>query len=297
MNNVLKAAIFAAAVGFTACSEEKATGKLSLYLTDAPIDAENIEAVVLSVIRVEAHGPAGWTTVSEFDPPLQINLLDYQNGSAYFLTENIFPAGTYKEVRLILNAPQQNGAPVSNPGCYLQYTDQTKTPIYVPSGAQTGYKAKGSFTLPPAGTVAVTLDFDLRKSIVKAGQSGIFLLKPVIRLVANQNASMIRGTISLPETYSKLVAYAYPAGTFSPDEAANPQEGMARFPNATTSATVAQNGTFTLSFLEAGTYHLIFAAFDETGEFNSLVGKYGPVEATAGSITELVITAEMLTEL
>ncbi len=297
INYLFRVTLMATALLLAGCGEERSHGKLSLYLADSPVDAGNVEAVMLSIIRAEANGPEGWITLSEFDPPLQLNLLDYRNGSAYFLTENELPAGTYTEVRLILKAPQLNGLPVSNPDCYIRYADQSVSPLFAPSGAQTGYKAKGSFTIPEGGTVAVTLDFDLRKSIVKAGHSGNFLLKPTIRLVANQNAALIRGHLALAEAHEKVVAYAYRAGTFTANEATQPAEGEVRFPNAVTSATVQADGSFSLAFLEAGQYDLIFAALDNEGRFSSLIGKYGPVQVTAGAVIELTITPGQLTEL
>ncbi|MDL5045977.1 DUF4382 domain-containing protein [Oscillatoria amoena NRMC-F 0135] len=278
------------------CSEEAQNGKIKFYITDSPIDAANVEAVVLSITRIEVNGPDGWLVVKSFDPALELNILDYQNGNSYFLTEDEFIAGEYSELRLVLDAPTNSGAPISNPGCYIRYTDESTQALFVPSGGQTGYKVKGSFTLPPDGTVAVTLDFDLRKSIVKAGMSGIYLLKPTVRLVVNQDASLLKGNFVEFDEYPKVIVYAYTAGTFSVDEAAEPEEGDVRFGKAITSASVNGSGKFTLAFLDPGDYELILASHDDNGEFVELIGKYENVSMSSGSIVELTISQDALVD-
>jgi Domain of unknown function (DUF4382) len=196
---------------FNACSDDEAKGRVKIYLTDAPIDGANVEALFLSVSRIELKGEGGWTTVKEFSTPLSIDILDYQNGDSFFVTEETLNAGSYTEARLILNAPEVGSSPKANPDCFIRFTDGTEKELFVPSGGQSGYKVKGSFTVPPDGTVAVTLDFDARKSIVSAGSSGKYLLKPTVRLVANQDAALLEGSFAEHNAYSKILVYAYEA--------------------------------------------------------------------------------------
>lgn len=280
-----------------ACSDEEARGRVKIYLTDAPVDGANVESLFLSVTRIELKSESGWKTVKEFSTPLSIDILDYQNGDSFFVTEETLEAGTYTEARLILNATQAGSSPKANPDCFLRFTDGTEQELFIPSGEQTGYKVKGTFTLPPDGTVAVTLDFDARKSIVSAGSSGKLLLKPTVRLVANQEAALLEGNFAEHNAYSKILVYAYEKGTFETSEAATPAEGEARFKNAISSTVVSDNGDFTLAFMSAGEYDLILAAHNTNGEFVDVIGKYENVTLSTGARLNLDISLSLLIEL
>ena len=284
-----------ASLFLSACSDEDAKGKVQLYITDAPIDAENVTGVFLTIKGVELKGMDGWQTVATYEEPIKINILDYQNGSAYFLTEETLSAGTYIEARLLLDAHAEQGGSLANPGCYLAYVDGTTEPLFIPSGAQSGYKVKGKFSIVEGGTVAVTLDFDVRKSIVKAGASGKMLLKPVVRLIANQEAALINGTYSGLIAGQRIVVNAYEKDSFTTDETNEDADGV-RFVNAITSTQVSEAGTFTLAFMASGEYDLIFVSVDEAGEPTTLLGSF-PSEVTAGSIRSISVSAELLTAL
>ena len=280
-----------------ACNEdnESSKGKISVSITDAPIDDANVEAVYISINSVEVNGPDGWVTLDEFDEPEKIDLLSYQDGNAYFLTEETINTGTYTEVRLILDIQERNGNVQANPGCYIEYKDGSVQPLFVPSGGQSGYKAKGEFTIADGGVTAVTLDFDVRKAVVEAGNSGKFILKPTVRLVEDADVAMIRGTFDDEDAdYTSVVVFAYENGTFTEAEIAAPADEDVRFPNAVTSDAVEADGSFTLAFMNAGTYDLYFAAFDENGDFVELIGTSPDVTLSAGLITELELTLTLL---
>ena len=280
-----------------ACNEdnESSKGKISVSITDAPIDDANVEAVYISINSVEVNGPDGWVTLDEFDEPEKIDLLSYQDGNAYFLTEETINTGTYTEVRLILDIQERNGNVLANPGCYIEYKDGSVQPLFVPSGGQSGYKAKGEFTIADGGVTAVTLDFDVRKAVVEAGNSGKFILKPTVRLVEDADVAMIRGTFDDEDAdYTSVVVFAYENGTFTEAEIAAPADEDVRFPNAVTSDAVEADGSFTLAFMNAGTYDLFFAAFDENGDFVELIGTSPDVTLSAGLITELELTLTLL---
>ncbi|WP_160118647.1 DUF4382 domain-containing protein [Chryseotalea sanaruensis] len=259
------------AVSLMSCTEESAKGKVQLYITDAPVDDANVDAVFLSIIGVELKNNDGWQTIAAYDEPVTVNILDYQEGNALFLTEEEISAGTYTEARLILDAPAENVPAANNPGCYLRYKDGSTQALFIPSGAQSGYKVKGSFTLAAGGTVAVTLDFDVRKSIVVAGASERFVLKPVVRLVANQDAALIEGDYLDFTEGTRVVVYAYEAGGFTTGESEADADGI-RFPNAITSTQLNAEGEFTLAFMNAGDYELVFVTVDGEGELVDLIG-------------------------
>jgi hypothetical protein len=282
----------ASAVMFTACGDDESnTGRLNLSITDAPIDTDQIEEVVISFSSIEVNGPQGWETVAQFEEPLSINLLDYQEGDGYFITEQELPAGEYSEFRLTLAAPVADGGDASNPGSYLQLTDRQE-PLFVPSGSSSGFKIKGEFYLQPDGVTNVTLDFNLRKSIVVAGSSEKYILKPVVRLVVNEDAGMIDGTLvdtdSLGGSY---VVYSYADDTFTEVEMTEGTEENA-YPNSVNSDLLDENGNFRLAFMNSGTYDLYFVRTKEGVE--EMIGTRQDVEVVPGNIVQLTVDADSL---
>jgi hypothetical protein len=274
--------------GLAGCNKEDSTksgtGSMRMYLTDASIDDSNVKAVWITVKEINMKSSGGWESLSGFNGPKKFNLMDLRDSTAVFLGEEKLPAGSFSEIRFVVDAPDENGPASSNPGCYIEYKDGSTQPLYIPSGSESGFKAKGSFDVPVNGTVDVTADFDARKSIVIAGSSGKYLLKPVIRIVVNNQAGAISGTAT-NTTSNKLVIYAYENGTYSNTEDDDPASGNSRFPNAVTSALVDSSGHYILAYLAAGTYDLAVVANNPDGSFNSVLG----------FVPDVVVTSKMTT--
>lgn len=304
-NHMLKTmapVMLALVIVLAACSDDDSTadnGRVKIYLTDAPVDGANVDAVVLSVSRIEMKGSGYWKTVKQFDTPLSIDILDYQNGNAFLVSEETLKADTYTEARLVLNATEENGAPKANPDTYIRYADGTKKELFVPSGGQSGYKVKGTFTVAPNAVKSVILDFDARKSLVTTGSGANekVLLKPTVRLIAQDDAALFEGKFDDFSAYSKVVIYAYEKGTFRASEASTPATGEARFKNALTSTKVSNTGAFTFAFMPSGEYDLVFAAHNTEGEFVDVIGKYENVKLSAGVRLELTISLSTLIQL
>ena len=251
---------------FTACQKDNGTkGVLNLSITDSPIDTDGITGVFITVSGIEYHISGNdWKKFEDYDGPKSFNLLDLQRGESELLGSFEMEAGTYTQIRFILDAPVMGAGPLSNPGCYLEFEDGTTKNLYVASGAQTGYKTVGAFTVPINGSVDVTADFDVRKSVVESGVTGMYKLKPTIRLVVENQAGQIAGSVSdIPEN-SQLVVYTYENGTYESAEANEPVEEQTRFPNAVSSDMVDESGDYYLAYLAAGVYNLVVAAI--TGE-------------------------------
>ncbi len=158
------------------------TGILKLYLSDAPIDALNVTGVYITIDEIQYHRDGQWITCEDFVGPQTYDLLELTGGNSTLLGELTLPSGNYTQIRLMLDI-QEIGPPPSNPGCYIEFADNSTEPLFVPSGGQTGYKAIGRFTVSINGTVEVTADFDVRKAVVVAGSS--YILKPTIKLIVN----------------------------------------------------------------------------------------------------------------
>jgi hypothetical protein len=270
-----------------ACSEkETSKGTIKLYLTDAPVDAENIESVFISIQEIQLKKGNDWITAASFDLPVQLDILSYQNGQTYFVTEQEIPSGKYTEARMILSDGSSELPGLADLS-YIAYTDGSTDLLDVPSGTSSGYKAKGEFDLNAGGVIGVTLDFDVRKSIVRAGASDKLILKPVVRIVANQNAASVIGTFIASKSTEKVVVYSYRKGEYRTDETQPNAEGL-RFTRSVNSTCINIDGSFTLAFLEAGAYDLIFTTVNADGSFKSVLGIYG-INLLANNIAAITI--------
>ncbi len=273
----------------TGCSDEpeNGIGTVSLSLTDSPIDAENVESVVVTIAGIEfkKEDEDMWEQAEGFGDPQSYDLLTLTEGNSVLLGNFNAGAGVYTGLRFILDAPLRGSNDISNPGSFLKYKDGSEEPLFVPSGDQTGIKSIGSFTVPVNGTVEVTTDFDVRKSVVEAGQSGIFILKPVLRIIVNNQAGEIQGTVSNLNQEVNYVIYAYEDGTYNESEDDDPETETVRFPNAVTSNSVEDDGSYTLAFLAPTVYDLVIASFDSQGAFLEVAGVVENVSVESNQVT------------
>ena len=170
--------------GQTLPGEAPGTGTLKLYLSDAPLDAESVTGVYITINEIQYHLDGEWITCEEFVGNQTYNLLELTGGNITLLGEFTLPAGNYTQIRFMLEIPEKVSRP-TNPGCYIEFADNSTEPLYAPSGGETGYKAIGHFEVTANGTVAVIADFDVRKAVVVAGSS--YILKPTIKLIVTVN--------------------------------------------------------------------------------------------------------------
>jgi hypothetical protein len=217
-----------AVFGCSKSSTAPGFGTISLRMTDAPGDFQEVN---LAITQVSAHLEGG---VAESDSmngwqvlrseAIDVDLLTLRNGVFTTLALAQVPAGHYTQVRLKLAA----GSNVVIGG--VTY------PLTVPSGMQSGYKLVGSFDVPANGLLDLVLDFDAARSIVLTG-SGKYLLKPTVRVSPVSTAGSITGHV-LPDSVSTAVYAIQAADTIG---------------SALTSA-----GAFTISVLPPGTFSLAF---------------------------------------
>jgi hypothetical protein len=155
-------------------------GTLKLYLSDAPLDAENVTGVYITINEIQYHLAGKWIKCEEFESPQTYNLLELTNGNSALLADLTLPAGYYTQIRFILDIPE-NGSSLANSGCYVEFADNSTQPLFAPSEGKTGYKAIGYFEVIANETVVVTADFDVHKAVVVAGSK--YILKPTIKLI------------------------------------------------------------------------------------------------------------------
>ncbi|MGM0408686.1 MAG: DUF4382 domain-containing protein [Bacteroidota bacterium] len=264
-----------ATFAFVSCEDDSDANKgtLTLSITDAPIDMSTVNAVYLTINEIQYHKSGGnWMTFEGFEGPQKFNILELTRGESALLGSFEMDAGTYTQIRFILEAPEFGSPNPTNPGCYIEFTDGTEEPLFVPSGHQTGWKAVGAFKVPSNGEVAVTADFDARKSVMEQGVNDFYILKPTIRLIVDNQAGQIAGGITnIPEGVDVIV-YAYQDGLYTEAEAEEPvSDTIARFPNAVTSDIACEEDKYHLAYMAPMTYDLVVTTAIE-GEFQEVLG-------------------------
>lgn len=236
------------------------TGTVSLRLTDAPTDDENVKGVYVTfdALRYQyADSNDSWQDV-DLNESRTINLLDLQDGNTTLLNHVELPAGEIAHVRFVLDTDD----------CWIDFFVGEIQPLEVPSGDQTGFKAIGGFTIPAGGTVNVTADFDVRKSVTATG-NGRYKLRPTIKIIDNIEVGEINGTMTLDldENVSSVIIYAYEDGSWD----ANESNATNNFSNSVLS-TDATDGSYTLPWLTVGTYDLVVTSQDVNGTFKDILG-------------------------
>lgn len=265
------AAMSAVALVVAGCnSSTSGTGSLSLDITDAPIDSAQAVNVVFNGVELQAA--SGSRVEITYDEPRTINLLDLQGGTTVsLLDDETLAAGEYEWIRLMVTATEEAG------GSNIVLDNDDIHDLSIPSGAQTGLKLVSGFTVPVNGSVAFTIDFDLRKSIVETGGSNpSYKLKPALRLVDNTEVGSISGTISstaVTESCSGAV-YVYEEADVVPGDVGGDGNEPLVTALVDTSGTGVGGYDYTVAFLTEGSYTVAFtcdADLDNPEDTDTLV--------------------------
>ena len=167
--------------GSSTVNGDSDTGTLRLALTDAPACGFDTVFVTIQKVRVHKSSDAndidgGWSEIV-LNPAKKVDLLSLTNGKLEELGQTVLPAGKYTQLRLVL--AENNGAPFANSA---KPTGESEVALQTPSGQQSGLKTNIDITVAANTTSDFVIDFDACKSIVAAGGSGKYLLKPVLSM-------------------------------------------------------------------------------------------------------------------
>lgn len=215
---------------FYSCSDDDSKGgqdgmaTLKVSMTDAPGDYEAVWVDVEDVLIQYAgsEGEEGWVSLEGVEPN-RYDLLSLTGGITQLLSTAQVEPGMLTQIRLKLGADNTivlNGT-----------TDEI--PLSTPSAQQSGLKLQVNQELEAGKVYEFLLDFDVDQSIVSAGASGGFILKPVIRLAAVEGSATISGEVQ-PSSFQSVVKLQNAANTIT--------------------AYTSEDGKFSLNGVPAGTY-------------------------------------------
>ena len=199
-----------AAATLVACGgggSSASTGTLKLAMTDSPGCGYDHVYVTVTKIRVHQSASAtstdsGWREIT-VAAPQKIDLLSLTNGALQELGQLPLPAGRYEQVRLVLSSD-----PLAN--SLVLTGSNNEIELRTPSAQQSGYKLQAHFDVSGNQVADMVLDFDACKSIVRAGNSGNYNLKPVVA-VTERLTTQIEGYVDPAIASSVVVSTRDPA--------------------------------------------------------------------------------------
>ncbi len=189
-----------------ACGGGSGNGTMSLGLTDQATEDYSAVYVTIDEVQIHAKGDAanndpGWAVIA--NPERTYNLLDLQNGVVENLGIAPLGAGSYTQMRLIIGTTPDSS---SNIQCHqhpfanyvIDADDGEIHELTIPSGDQTGIKiiCHGLCDIAENQTTELILDFDAAASVVVAGNSGTYNLKPTIKVLTTADFSIVTGTVT-----------------------------------------------------------------------------------------------------
>ncbi|MBD0830891.1 DUF4382 domain-containing protein [Aestuariibaculum sediminum] len=180
-------------ITFQSCQDnDDKTARIQLKLVDAPGDYLEVNVEIVDVQYNINEGEAGWQSFSmpEGGYPEQVDLTELISGTSLMLTDDIIPAGMLKQIRLVLG--ENNTVLIEG--------DENQEPelkhLDTPSALQSGLKLNLNEKLEPGFTYAFVLDWNVQESVVEAGSTGMYNLKPVIKATAEARSGSVQGNVA-----------------------------------------------------------------------------------------------------
>ena len=221
---------------FSSCSKNQKAGtdmaSLQVRLTDGPDN--DVREVWVDIQQIELiMSDTSHPIILDGAHPGLYNLLAFSDGKDTLLADATIPAGTISQIRLILGDNN-----------YLVTKEGEKIALKTPSGQESGLKVQVHQAVTGGILYRLTLDFDAGRSIIKAGNSGNYLLKPVLRIFSLiPSGGDIQGVV-VPDSFRTTI--------FA-------MQGLDTIASTVTDTT---NGRWLFKDLPAGAYSLSFIPSD-----------------------------------
>jgi len=207
--------------------------RLQVRLIDNP--SSDIKEVWVDIKQVEIieSDSSNPITLDGMHPGVY-NLLELTGGKDTLLADATIPNGSISQIRLLLGDNN-----------YIVTSSGEKINLTTPSGQQSGLKVQIHQDVQGGILYRLTLDFDVARSIVVAGNSGNYILKPVLRVISfAPSGGDIQGVVEPDSVLTSVIALN------GPDTV------------ATTSTNT--TGNYFLKDIPAGDYSLSFVPGDTT---------------------------------
>lgn len=226
------------------------TSYMATLLTDAApvLYGKTLAHFYVGVREVDAIASGQTVVLGSSSTPSIVDLLQYQNGSAAWMTQTVVPAKSYSELRYVLDMNSTKAV----------FSDGSSVPVAYSGGytySSGGMGASTSTAMDPtiANAIDVTIDSPLVIGTGVAAVMGDFNLTE--SLAATRSGIVMRPTLSVanaPASISGTVLNYYGQGVRQATILAVGSSGY-----AVNSATTDASGSFAIHALPADTYQLI----------------------------------------
>jgi hypothetical protein len=248
------------------------TGTLELLVTDDPFAHGLVAEARVTVSEVRLRGPSGWIDLLD-GPPVELDVVHLRNGATALLTQAEIPAGSYDQLRLVVDEG------------YLKLIDDDEFStalgnLHPTSTSTSGLKLDID---PPLGVVdgvarSLLLDLDLTKTFKAVPgedplSAAFYQLHPVIHVANLSTTGEVRGFVRED------------TGTDGQNGLADATiylllPGETDTQNAVQTTATEPDGAYALIGVEPGTY-------DVLAELGPRQARSDGHEVLAGSVTEV----------
>lgn len=164
-------------------TNENGKAKLTVNLIDSPAAYDEVNIDIQDVKFSMGDTDTSFVSLEGVKKGVY-NLLELTGGIEAVLANTEIPSGYLNQIRLVLG--DQNTVLVNGE---LQK-------LTIPSGSESGLKIKVGLDLIDGQAYDIKLDFDAARSIHQTGNSGKYLMKPVIRaIIGDSNLGGIVGKV------------------------------------------------------------------------------------------------------
>ena len=263
LRTIIVLAIFLVGFWLASCSDSTSESnsnpsKFKICLIDAPA---NYDAVYIDIEDVQvnySNDDAGWASLENVRKGV-VNILDLSCGSELLIAEGMAKEGFLSEIRLMLGADN------------TVVVDGVSHMLSTPSAQQSGLKLKINKSISSGQLHQLIVDFDANKSIVKAGNSGKYNLKPVLRVFTDETAGAISGIVQPIDVMSSVTAISNVT-----------KEEFGTVTN--------EFGEYFICGLNDGSYNLMIEPAEDSGYLEALIEDVQVVDASVTSVETVTLS-------
>ena len=222
---------------FQSCSNNNSdnTSRVLLKMVDAPGDYEQVNVEITDIQYNTTDSEDGWQSFTpESGYPINVDLTELIAGNSLLLTDQLIPSGMMKQIRLVLS---------DNNTLKLE-GDDNLIHLDTPSAMQSGLKLNLNTELEGGFSYTFILDWVVNESVVESGSTGMYNLKPVIKVSAEVNSGSISGHVAENIQDVETPIGGVVVEVYTLDDV------------LVTDSQTDDNGDFLIQGLEGGTYNL-----------------------------------------
>jgi hypothetical protein len=182
-------AALAAIIGACSGGSDPSQGTISVSLMDRPVDGITELNITVTEFWIKPQGGGRAFQLDMVETPATVNLLELSVADpAIFIDRANIPAGTYNWLEMTVDDSSSSAAhAMTDEGMMIEVD------IDVPSDR---VRLINNFEVEPHDSVRLLFDWDVRKGLTEAVGRGLYILKPVIRVLDVEEFGSVVGEIA-----------------------------------------------------------------------------------------------------